>query len=55
MLPLILLPSVAAEINKWILRKRGKGRPESTGGRLSTPRLVRGFVILHCVQNDSIP
>jgi Ca2+-transporting ATPase len=24
MLPLILIPSVAAELNKWVLRKRGE-------------------------------
>jgi hypothetical protein len=37
MLPLILVPSVAAEINKWVVRKWGQGRSESTGGRLSRP------------------
>jgi Ca2+-transporting ATPase len=37
MLPLILVPSVAAEVHKWIMRKWGKGRPESKGGRLTRP------------------
>ena len=37
MLPLILVPSVAAEVNKWVMRKWGKGRPQSTGGRLARP------------------
>jgi Ca2+-transporting ATPase len=37
MLPLILVPSVAAEINKWVMRKWSGGRPQSTDGRLVRP------------------
>jgi Ca2+-transporting ATPase len=37
MLPLILVPSVVAEINKWAMRKWDKGHPQNTGGRLARP------------------